>query len=141
MIAFKLSATTHAPVEKVFSVVADPKRIPQWRTDVPGIGQVSGETKAGTTFVEEVHFLGANQLLMKVMEYRPNEKLVFQAQSGMPVLPTQTFHFSPDGNGTTIDLSVVMKTSGFLTMMELMLPALKKVWKKYFINLDTVVDK
>ncbi len=142
MIAFKHSVVINAPIEKVFSVVADPKEIPQWRKDVPAVSQVSGETKIGTTFVEEVHLMGTKQLLMKVTEFVPNKKLVIEAQSGMPMLPTQTFMFTTEGNATRIDLSVVMKTSGFMTMMEFMLPAqLKKIWEKYFINLDQLVGK
>ncbi len=97
MIAFKHTAVINAPVEKVFSAVADPKKIPQGRNDVPGVSHVSGETKVGTTFVEEVHRMGTKQLLMKVTEFVPNKRLVIEAQSGMPMLPTQTFTFTPEG--------------------------------------------
>ena len=142
MIAFKQSGIVNAPVEKVFSLVSDPKRIPEWRTDVPRITDISGEMKVGTTFVEEVHFMGNKHLLMKVTEYIPNKKLVIEAQSGMPMLPLQSFTFTPEGNKTRIDLSVVMKTSGFFSMMEFMLPAqLKKIWEKYFINLDQLLSR
>jgi uncharacterized protein YndB with AHSA1/START domain len=142
MITFKQSGIINAPVEKVFSVVSDPKRIPEWRNDVPGISDISGEMKVGTTFVEEVHFMGTKQLLMKVTEYIPNKKLVIEAQSGMPMLPTQSFTFTLEGNKTRIDLSVIMRTSGFFRMMEFMLPAqLKKIWGRYFINLDQLLSR
>jgi len=95
----------------------------RWRNDVPGISQASGPTKVGTTFVEEVHLFRTKQLLMKVTEYQPTERLVIEAQSGMPMPPTQTFFFASEGNAKRIDLSDVMKTSGFLTMMEFILPA------------------
>lgn len=142
MITFKQSALINAPVEQVFSVVFDPKRIPEWRKDVPRITGITRETEVGTTFVEEVHFMGNKHLLMKVTEFIPNKKLVIEAQSGMPMLPVQSFTFTPEGNKTHIDLSVVMKTSGFFSMMEFMLPAqLKKIWEKYFENLDQLFDK
>lgn len=142
MITFKQSAIINAPVEQVFSLVSDPKRIPDWRKDVPRISEISGEMKVGTTFVEEVHFMGNKRLLMKVTEFIPNKKLVIEAQSGMPMLPVQSFTFTPDGNKTRIDLSVVMKTSGFFSMMEFMLPAqLKKIWENYFTSLDQLVNK
>ena len=35
---------------------------------------------------------------------------------------TQTFALTPERNTTRIDLCVVMKSSGFLTLMEFMLP-------------------
>lgn len=142
MITFKPSGIINAPVEKVFSVVSDPKRIPEWRTDVPRITDISGGMKVGTTFVEEVHFMGNKQLLMKVTEFIPNKKLVIEAQSGMSMLPLQTFVFVPEGNTTHLEVSVIMKTSGFFTMMEFMLPGqLKKIWKKYFINLDQLLSR
>ena len=142
MITFKQSGIINAPVEKVFSVVSDPKRIPEWRNDVLRITDISGETKVGTTFVEEVHFMGSKHLLMKVIEHIPNKKLVIEAQSGMPMLPVQSFTFTAEGNKTRIDLSVVMRTSGFFSMMEFMLPAqLKKIWEKYFINLNQLLSR
>lgn len=142
MFSFKQSALINAPLEKVFALVSDPKRIPEWRSDVPGVAEISGETQIGTTFIEEVHFLGTKRLHMKVTEYVPNQKLVIEAQSGMTMLPAQTFIFSTEGKKTRIDLSVVMKTSGFFTMMELVLPAqLKKIWEKYFCDLDRLLSK
>ena len=142
MITFKQSGIINASVEKVFSVVSDPKKIPEWRNDVPRVREISGEMKVGTTFVEDVHFMGNKHLLMKVTEYIPNKKLVIEAQSGMPMLPMQSFTFTPEGSKTRIDLSVVMKTSGFFSMMEFMLPAqLKTIWERYFENLDNLLNK
>lgn len=141
MITFQQSATIHAPVEKVFSFIADPKRIPEWRTDVPAITEVSGQTETGTTFKEEVHFMGKKQLLMKVIDYRPNEKLVIEAQKGMKLLPTQVFTFSSQGNDTLVNLEVNMKTSGVFKLIEPMLAGkLKKVWKQYFGNLGKILS-
>jgi len=142
MITFKQSGIINAPVEKVFSVVSDPRRIPEWRNDVPRISDISGDTKVGTTFVEEVHFMGNKHLLMKVTQFIPNKKLVIEAQSGMLMLPVQTFIFVPEGNTTHLEVSVIMKTSGFFSMMEFMLPGqLKKIWEKYFINLDQLLNR
>ena len=142
MITFKHSGIINTPVEKVFSVVSDPTRIPEWRTDVPRITNISGEMKVGTTFVEKVHFMGSKELVMKVTEFVSNKKLVIAALSGMPMLPLQTFTFTAEGNKTRLDLSVIMRTSGFFSMMEFMLPAqLKKMWEGYFENLDRLLSK
>ena len=99
MVTFKQSAIIRAPVEKVFACVANPKRIPEWRTDVPGISGISGETKTGTTFEEEVNFLGRKKLLMKVTDYTPGKRIIIQGLSGMAILPTQSFTFTPEGKG------------------------------------------
>jgi len=141
MIHFKQSALINAQLEKVFNVVADPDQIPRWRTEVPAITQVSGPTKEGTTFLEEVNFMGKKQLLMKVKQFIPNQKIVIEAQSGMSLLPSQSFTFIREGNKTRIDLDVSMKVTGFFILMQFMLPSmLKKTWAKYFVNLDKLVS-
>lgn len=142
MITFKQTAIINAPAEKVFAIVSDPKQIPLWRNDVPAINEVSGATQAGTTFLEEVHFMGTKQLLMKVTRFIPGKKIVIEAQSGMGLLPRQSFTFTPEGNKTRIDLTVKMKVSMFYRLMQFMLTAqLKKTWKKYFENLNELVSK
>lgn len=142
MLTFTQTARIDAPIEKVFAAVSDFSRIPQWRKDVPGITQISGPTDIGTTFLEEVHFMGTKQLHMKVTDFVPNRKLVIEAQHGMDLLPTQSFVFSPEGDQTRIDLTVVMRVSGFFKLMQFMLPAqLKKTWAEYFANLNNLVSK
>jgi uncharacterized protein YndB with AHSA1/START domain len=142
MLTFTQVGRIDAPIEKIFAVVSDFSKIPQWRKDVPGITQISGPTNIGTTFLEEVHFMGKKQLLMKVTDFVPNQKLVIEAQRGMDLLPTQSFLFSTEGNQTRIDLTVVMRVSGFFKLMQFMLPAqLKKTWAAYFANLNNLVSK
>ncbi len=142
MFTFSQVGLIDAPIEKVFAVVSDFSKIQEWRNDVPRITQISGATAIGTTFLEEVNFMGKKQLLMKVIDFVPNKKLVIEAQSGMDLLPTQSFIFSPEGNKTRIDLTVLMRVSGVFKLMQFMLPAqLKKTWTKYFINLNDLVSK
>ena len=142
MFTFSQVGLIDAPIEKVFAVVSDFSKIQEWRNDVPHITQISGATAIGTTFLEEVNFMGKKQLLMKVIDFVPNKKLVIEAQSGMDLLPTQSFIFSPEGNKTRIDLTVLMRVSGVFKLMQFMLPAqLKKTWTKYFINLNDLVSK
>ena len=140
MFTFNQSAFVNAPVEKVFALVSDPLRIPEWRKDVPKITVLNGTSGAGTEFFEEVQFMGRKQLRMRITELVPNQKLVIEAQSGMSLLPTQSFVFTGEGGKTRIDLSVTMKTSGIFRLMEFMLPGkLKQIWAKYFQNLDTLL--
>jgi uncharacterized protein YndB with AHSA1/START domain len=142
MLTFTQVGRIDSPIEKVFAVVSDFSKIPQWRKDVPGITQISGPTEIGTTFLEEVHFMGTKQLLMKVIDFVPNQKLVIEAQRGMDLLPTQSFLFSTEGNKTRIDLTVIMKVSGFFKLLQFMLPGqLRKTWSEYFINLNNLVSK
>jgi len=135
MITFEQVGKINAPIETVFAYISDIRKIPDWRTDVPGISKLSGPVTVGTTFMEEVNFMGKKQLLMKVVEFIPNQKLVIAAQSGMALLPTQSFTFVPEGSGTKIHLRVTMRTSGLFRLMEPMLAGqLKKIWAKYFEN-------
>lgn len=142
MLTFTQVGRIDAPLEKVFMVVSDFSKIPQWRKDVPGITQISGPTNLGTTFLEEVHFMGKKQLLMKVTDFVPNQKLVIEAQHGMNLLPTQSFLFSTEGNRTRIDLTVTMRVSGVFKLIQLMLPTqLRKTWAAYFVNLNNLVSR
>ena len=141
MLTFTQVGQIDAPIEKVFAIVSDFSKIPQWRKDVPEITQISGPTAVGTTFLEEVHFIGKKQLLMKVIDFVPDRKLVIEAQQGMDLLPTQSFVFSAEGDKTRIDLTVVMRISGLFKLMQFMLPIqLKKTWAEYFANLNTLVS-
>lgn len=137
MVQFSQSATIHAPADKVFAFVADPARIPEWRKDVPGISAISGAPGKGTTFLEQVNFMGKkSDLRMRIVDYEPNTKLTIKAESGMKLLPTQTFLFTPDGENTRVNLTVDMQVSGFFRLMAFMLPGqLKKIWAGYFKNL------
>ncbi|HMC97986.1 MAG TPA: SRPBCC family protein [Flavobacteriales bacterium] len=141
MFNFQHTGILHAAPDKVFAVISDPRRIPEWRKDVPGIGKING-SGTGMTFVEEVHFMGRKELLMKVTEHVPGSRLVIEAQGGMKLLPTQTFELAPEGQGTRLRLSVMMRTSGFFRLMEPMLPGkLKKIWVSYFEELDRLVAR
>ncbi len=142
MITFTQSGLINAPVEKVFAIIADPNQIPRWRTDVPAISEVSGETTTGTTFLEEVNFMGKKHLLMKITEYVPNQKLVITAEHGMAMLPTQVFTFTTEGINTRVDLQVTMRVSGIFKLLQFMLPGqLKKIWAGYFVHLNQLAGK
>jgi uncharacterized protein YndB with AHSA1/START domain len=142
VIAFHTTGVVNAPAEKVFMYVSDPARIPEWRRDVPRISEVRGPIQVGTTFVEEVQFLGTKHVLMRVAELVPNKKLVIEAQSGMSLLPIQSFVFTPEGNSTRVYLSVTMKTTGVFRLLGFMLQSrLKEKWKEYFVNLDRILGK
>jgi uncharacterized protein YndB with AHSA1/START domain len=135
VIKFEQVSKIHAPTERVFAYISNISKIPDWRTDVPRVSNLSGPTAVSTTFLEEVNFMGKKQLLMKVIEFVPNRKLVIEAQSGMALLPTQSFTFVPEGDGTEVRLQVTMRTSGLFRFMEPMLAGqLKKTWAKYFEN-------
>jgi len=135
MITFEQVGKINAPIETVFAYISDISKIPEWRTDVPRVSHLSGPPAVGSTFSEEVNFMGKKQLLMKVVEFIPNRKLVIEAQSGMALLPTQSFTFVPDGAGTKVHLQVTMRTSGLFKLMKSSLTVqLKKTWAKYFEN-------
>jgi uncharacterized protein YndB with AHSA1/START domain len=142
MITFNQSGIINAPIEKVFAYISDPQKIPEWRKDVPGISQISGAPNAGATFYEDVNFMGKKKLLMKIIEFIPNKKIVIEAQSGMALLPTQEFTFTPQGNQTRVDLVVIMRVSGLFTLLQPMLPTqLKKTWAGYFQNLNQILTE
>jgi len=86
--------------------------------------------------------MGRKQLLMKVTEFIPNEKIVIQAQSGISILPKQSFNFFSEENKTRIELEVTLKVTGIFKLMEFLLPAkLKKIWEGYFENLNQLFEE
>jgi len=140
MIKFSQTGIIHASVSDVFAVLADPSKIPLWRKDVPGISAISGPTKVGSTFVEEVHFMGTKLLQMEILEFEPNQRLVIRGIHGMPLLPTQTFLLAPHAEGCSLSLSVEMRVSGLWMLIAPLLPMmLKKIWKQYFLDLEALL--
>ena len=137
MITFQESAIIFAPIEKVFAYIADPNQIPKWRKDVPSVDGFSGSPSVGVTFNEQINFMGKKQLLMKIIEYSPNDRIVIQAQHGMSLLPTQSFSFINQGANTKINLTVSMKVHGMFRLLQpILAKQLKKIWQGYFRNLN-----
>jgi uncharacterized protein YndB with AHSA1/START domain len=146
MTSFSISAVVDAPVDQVYSIISNPNRISEWRTDVLEISNLSGPTNVGATvgatFVETVNFMGRKRLAMRFTEVEPNRRLVIRAESGMSVLPTQAFTLTPEGGKSKITLDVDLRITGFLTLMAPLFPAqFKKIWAKYFENLNALVKK
>ncbi|MEP7233831.1 MAG: SRPBCC family protein [Ignavibacteriota bacterium] len=138
---FSQSAVIHAPVEKLFAILSDPSQIPSWRNDVPGISNIKGSGN-GTTFTEDVNFMGKKKLQMKITEYKPGKKLTITAEGGMSILPTQSFTLSPTTEGTHLTLDVDLKITGPLKIMAPLFPAqFKKIWAKYFVNLNSYLNR
>jgi hypothetical protein len=79
MITFEQFAEINAPIHEAFAYIADISKIPEWRTDVPKVSNLSGPMTVGATFREDVNFMGKKQLLMKIVEFIPNQKLVIEA--------------------------------------------------------------
>src|SRR6476646_5489828 len=113
---FSQTAFINASPEKVFSIISDPAQIPKWRTDVPGIHDIIG-SESGMTFIEDVNFMGKKKLFMKVIEFQENKRLTITAQSGMSILPTQSFTLIAKDSGTEIKLDVDLLVTGPLKLM------------------------
>ncbi len=140
MVHFSHRGLIKAPVDLVFSVLSDPSKIPQWRKDVPKVSDVRLPVQKGSTYIEEVHFMGTKQLLMEVTEYLPNKRLVITGRQGMPMLPTQTFVLATHPEGTQLSLEVEMRVSGVWRLLSPLLPGmLKKIWKGYFRDLELLL--
>src|SRR6266404_5580304 len=141
MPSFSQTAFIGASPEKIFSIISDPLQIPNWRKDVPAITEVSG-TGSATIFTEDVNFMGRKKLRMKITEFEPPMRLTITAQSGMSILPTQSFTLTPKDSGTHIQLDVDLKVSGLMKLMAPIFPAqFKKIWAAYFKNLDAYIKQ
>ena len=98
------SSSVQAPIEKVFEYVSDPLNLTEWMV---GLMEVTDVTGSGADMhmrwkykMAGIPFAGETQYL----EYVANERTVSESKGGIPSKFTWTF--SPDGNGTKLDLNV-----------------------------------
>ena len=104
MATVERSITINAPVEKVFTYIADPRNeletVPSI-TDIRDIiGQGVGQRYSWTYKMMGISLKGESE----VIEYVPNERYVTRSTGG--IISTWTWTVKPEGNGTQLNLVV-----------------------------------
>ena len=98
------SITINAPVEKVFSYIADPSNDPQWQAGAIEVRNITGQgvgQRYGWTYkVMGIPLKGETE----VTEYIPNQRYVHKSTGG--VVSTFAFNFRAEGGGTRVDFEV-----------------------------------
>ena len=96
---FEASSTIRANPEKVWSVLTDGERFPQWDS---GIERVEGKIAPGATIKLYVKVNPGRAFPLKVAEFSPPQRMVFTG--GMPLglfKGVRTYTLEPDGSGGT----------------------------------------
>ncbi len=104
MAKIERSITINAPVEKVFTYVADPMTGPEW---IPSSMEVHDVTGSGVGQHHRWTYKMAGMRLegeSTVTEYIPNERIVEESKGG--VTSTWIYNFEPHNGGTKMKLGI-----------------------------------
>jgi carbon monoxide dehydrogenase subunit G len=108
-----------APPERVFDYIADIRNEAEWSKDITSVKLVGdGPVDQGTEFDTVYRGFGAMRLVHS--EYRRPEHLVIDGDG-----PRMAMHFAmdlaPDGDGTSVTMTVELRPRGVFRAMEPML--------------------
>ena len=95
----------NAPVEKVFGLVMDTERMPDWLPLMMEVHDIQGKKDIGRKFKWTYKFIGIKfEGMSEIVELVPNKKIVTKSKAGIESV--WTFNFSQKGKDTQTDLLV-----------------------------------
>jgi hypothetical protein len=125
----------------VFSFLADPTRIPEWRADIVASTPLEGHG-VGALYRETMRFLGMQTQTFRVVEHRTDACLAFQAIDGPSVRPLQRFVIEPAGRSTRVRYEIALPVTGWFRLvrplLERMIP---RKWGGYAIALKLALER
>jgi uncharacterized protein YndB with AHSA1/START domain len=122
MIDVSAERVIERPVEEVFEFMARLEELPSWLVGCRRAWSVHGDPRrAGSRVAHEDEFMGKRfETHFDVLEWVPNERMVFEAVSG-PMRGRSVETFEPDGDDATIvrihvtgELSGVLKAGDWI---------------------------
>ncbi len=104
MVKAEGSVVINAPAEKVFGLLIDSERLPEWMPLLIDVSDIQGEG-VGKTFKWNYKFIGIKfQGKSEIVEEVTNRKSVFKSTAGIESV--WTWDLAQEGNGTKVDLVV-----------------------------------
>ncbi len=105
------------PVDEVFAFFTNPTNELKWRTHVKEIS-TAGPVSVGTRIHQVVRGPGGRGIPadIEVTGYEPATRYAFRVVAG-PVRPVGEFRFAPDGDATTVSLSLAADLSGMKKLL------------------------
>ena len=113
--AVEQQITVDAPAEKVFTYLADISKHSEWgqaqhkltveKTSDGPVGQ-------GSTFRSVGYQFGKNEDTVTIVEYVPNQRVVYESQGKAGVI-RHSFDLKPDGGGVQVTKSFDVVKAGF----------------------------
>jgi len=104
MVKAEVNTFIKAPVNKVWEVLNDTERLPEWMPLLEDINDIQGEG-VGSTFNWKYKFLGIKfKGSSKIEEQEAGKKHVMKSKAGIESI--WTWNFTPEGDGTKVNLNV-----------------------------------
>ena len=104
MVKAEASIMINAPVEKVFGLVIDTEKLPDWMPLLMEVHDIQGEG-VGKKFKWTYKFIGIKfEGMSEIVERIENQKTVVKSKAGIEAV--WTWNFNPEGGGTKLDVLV-----------------------------------
>lgn len=104
MVKAEGSVVINAPVEKVYGLLTETKRLPEWMPLLIEVSEIQGEG-VGQTFSWKYKFIGITfHGKSTIVERVENKKSVVKSTAGVEAV--WTWDLSQEGSGTKVDLVV-----------------------------------
>lgn len=92
------------PADKIFALLTDVSRQPEWIDEVESVAAPTTPLAAGTTYEHTAKYYGRSVTIQtEVLAIEPNHLLRQQSAGAMPAITT--WRLEPDGSGTRIHLT------------------------------------
>ena len=111
------SVVINRPVEDVFAFFTDPSNEPRWRTHLKEVA-AQGPVAVGSRVHQVVKGPGGRGIPadIEITTYEPATRYAFRVVAG-PVRPVGEFRFAPDGDTTTVSLSLAADLTGLKRLL------------------------
>lgn len=136
------STTIARSPAEVFAFVGDVRNEPQWHTDILETSLTGGGSIGmGSTFEVRIKpSMGVSGGTGEVLEYRPNEKIVFHWRTGR-IESVVTHTVTPDGAGTRFTRSISLTFPPAMRLATpLIRPMIRKAQTGFLANLQRVLE-
>ncbi|MEE9163867.1 MAG: SRPBCC family protein [Thermoplasmata archaeon] len=131
------------PVEEVFAYSSNPENYVKWEVHCRGSEITSeGPLGVGTTFTDEVQFLGRRiKQIFEITEYEPNRKVSFKSISG-PMGATGSFTYESVEGGTKVTVVGESDPRGLWRLIKpIMAREGKKEWESSLATLKDLLEE
>lgn len=138
----EVSTTIARPPAEVFAFVGDVRNEPQWHTDILE-ASLTGNDEVGKGSTFEVRIkpsMGVSGGTGEVLEYRPNQRIVFHWQTGR-IESVVTHTVAPDGAGARFTRSINLTFPPAMRLATpLIRPMIRKAQAGFVANLQRVLE-
>ncbi len=141
MIKYEKTVDIHCPVDQVFALITDAKRLRTWQTSlVENEILTEGALHAGSRFREKRRMGSRDtEIEGEITDFVPNERFATRTLTAPNV--TVSYTFEPVNGGTRVTYRFMMAAKGFMRLLEpFFLGSIKKDTEADFANLRQILE-